>query len=142
MYQQPEPNRFNQNTDRGVNNVSITEHNHQLNAPHLPLLLSLSTWARWPMRWAGFFALGTTLPSLYVIAPPIIGFTITVTLLIGLLMMIGWSAWHRHHFIPAGVALGLTLLGFAFSLITLIHGSIDDKSRTTPSTIPASIIDT
>lgn len=143
MQQLPqEPNRFNQTTDRGVNNVSITEHNHPQTAPFLPILLPLSTWSRWPMRWLGFFALGTMLPSLYVTLPPIMALALTISLLIGILMLIGWASWQRHHFIPAGVAIGITLLGFFFSLFTLIHGAIHHEPGTTTQPISETSIDT
>lgn len=72
------------------------------------------------MRWLGFFAVGTALPSLYATLPAAAALALTVALVVGLLMLMGWAAWYRHHFIPAGVGITITIAGLIFSITTLI----------------------
>ncbi len=134
-----EPPRFNQITDRGQNTISINETIQGQTAPTAPKLPYLDNWSRWILRWIAGFCLGTAIPSVYAIAPAFPSLIFSTLLLFGIIALIVWGLWHRHHWLPAVATILTATLGLLLSLITLLYltlNSIHAEPRNDPPTVP------
>lgn len=130
-----DPPKFNQATDRGINNISISETINGQTAPIQPQPPRLDLWERWPMRWIGCFCLGVAIPSCYALLPALPSLIFSTLLILGLLMLAGWAMWHRHHWVPAAIAILTLTLGLIFSLLSLAN--LTHESRKQLPAVPA-----
>lgn len=136
------PPRIQQTTDRGQNTISISETVNGQTAPTAPKLPRLDNWSRWVLRWIAGFCLGTAIPSVYAIAPPLPSLIFSTLLILGIIALIAWGLWHRDHWLPAITTILTTALGLTLSLITLLyltlHHFSHEQPRNDAPTVPTS----
>lgn len=115
------PTPIQQSTDRGINNLSISETTNTQNAPLFPALPPLVHWDRWYLRWVGFFCVGAAFPSVLAILPAVWSIALLVILLLGAIVLGGWGNFRRENTVPAAVVVFVFLTGILFSLLTLAY---------------------